>query len=141
MEVENVYTGGAQLPQASIESLCQSVWLVHTRGTGVDFGGDGETSLFPLGIAGKGLLLPSNVHTSGINLVVSCCLEVIKESIVLCKGRGTSPGVGIRAKGHKTKDDPGFGVGGNQRHCGSFVKWGLGKGEIGWKDHRGWGGT
>jgi hypothetical protein len=104
MQIEDVHTVSPKLPQTRVELLSQDVRFVNSWRVWVDFCGDCESPLLPFSFTSERLLLPSNVCSSSINLVVASSLEVIQKGVVLGERGDSSSCLGIRTKSHKTQD-------------------------------------
>lgn len=83
MKVEDVNTISAQLLERFVQLLLDDLSLVSTRLVRIPFGGQGESSILPLGITSPGFLLAANVDTCCIDLVIACGLEAIQALVVV----------------------------------------------------------
>ncbi len=101
-----IYTIGPELLQTRVHGLENLLGRVPAQLGGVlDLGGKGQASLRPLGLARESLLLPTDINTGRVDLVVPARLEGIQDLVVL-------PDVGdagsirlVGSKGHETEDD------------------------------------
>ena len=72
MEVNKINHIGPKLLETRLKGLDDLVMLVVARLVGIlDLGGQGEAPLLPLCLAGEGLLLPANINTRRVDLVVA----------------------------------------------------------------------
>ena len=121
MQIEDIYTIGSELLQTGVELLSQDVRLVDTRCIRIDFRCDRRSSVLPARLSCESLLLAPNVGTSSIDLIVARGLKVIEKGVVLGKRCNSSASIGIRSKGHKTKDDSGLCALREERHFGLMM--------------------
>lgn len=101
MQVQQVDTVGAELPEAGLEAGGDLVGGVVTgAGRVLDLCGEGEAPLLPAGVAGEGLLLAADVDAGGVDLGVAALLVEVED---LCEvGDLGDAGAGglVGAKGH-----------------------------------------
>lgn len=94
----------------------------------LDLGGQSQSSLLPLGLSRKRLLLISHIDTSRVYLIIASCLEKIKRLVEGIQVGDSGAIVLVRSKGHQTQDDAWFYVLNNKRHgccCVCVVKYGC----------------
>jgi hypothetical protein len=85
MQIKNIYTIRAQLLQTGLEMLRQDFGFMIDATSRVDFGRNGQTTLFPVGFAGEGFLLAADVAARCVDFVVALGLEVVEAFLVLGK--------------------------------------------------------
>jgi len=83
MKIEDIDTVCSQFRQALVDTLGKAIGLVLTRFVRITLGRDHQTAFLPFGVFGKCFLLPSNVRSRGVNLIVSLRLKVVQDLVVL----------------------------------------------------------
>jgi hypothetical protein len=83
VQVVDVDAVRAELFEGFIELLLDLLGFVSTGGERVPLGGAGQTTVLPARRLSEGLLLPANVDSGGVDLVVSGTLEAVEDLLVI----------------------------------------------------------
>ena len=80
---------------------------MHSGLVGVPFGGESESSFFPVGVGAPGFLLSAHVDAGGVDFVVALLLEVVEAFVEIVEAGDAGSFVDVGAECHQPKDDLG----------------------------------